>query len=207
MCCSRCRRCCRNVFRVNPPLRSLPTVAPSCYDVSGHPLHRIDTPGRLAVGDGDDSDADRTSKCHPPNENGYWDSSQERVADQISAEEPYLLNPAAGDARPWHQEHLPRLSCGGHCSATAHGGAAISIRPAIDLMGSGQTQSTYKLRTVLHGWWNPPYVRNSYGPPKLLGLAAGLGAYHMTRFCRAFPQRFPSSKTALPRVLLSSGEP
>jgi len=142
------------------------------------------TLGRLAVGD----DAVLSS----PNENEYWDPSQENLVDQISAKEPYILNPA-GDVS------IAVLDFGAKANilrALVRRGAAVTVLPwnydfntirdSFDGLfltnGPGDPQqcwpAAHKLRTTLHEWRKP--IFGICMGHQIIGMAAGLDAYRMT---------------------------
>ena len=142
------------------------------------------TLGRLAVGD----DAVLSS----PNENEYWDPSQENLVDQISAKEPYILNPA-GDVS------IAVLDFGAKANimrSLVRRGAAVTVLPwnydfntirdSFDGLflsnGPGDPQqcwpAAHKLRTTLHEWRKP--IFGICMGHQIIGMAAGLDAYRMT---------------------------
>jgi carbamoyl-phosphate synthase small subunit len=142
------------------------------------------TLGRLAVGD--------DAGLPPPEENEYWDPSQENLVDQISTKEPYILNPT-GDVR------IAVLDFGAKANiqrSLVRRGAAVTVLPwnfdfnairdEFDGLflsnGPGDPQHCWsaaqKLRITLDEWRKP--VFGICMGHQIIGMAAGLDAYRMT---------------------------
>ena len=142
------------------------------------------TLGRIAVGD--------DAASPPPEESEYWDPSQENLVDQISAKEPYVLNPA-GDVR------IAVLDFGAKANimrALVRRGAAVTVLPwnydfniirdRFDGLflsnGPGDPQQCWpaalKLRRTLQEWRKP--IFGICMGHQIIGMAAGLDAYRMT---------------------------
>ncbi|KAH9962051.1 carbamoyl phosphate synthase small subunit [Russula compacta] len=142
------------------------------------------TLGRIAVGD--------DVALPPPQENEYWNPSQENLVDQISTKEPYVLNPG-GDVR------IAVLDFGAKANisrALVRRGAAVTVLPwnydfnairdRFDGLflsnGPGDPQhcwsAAHKLRTTLEEWRKP--IFGICMGHQIIGMAAGLDAYRMT---------------------------
>ncbi|PAV18874.1 carbamoyl-phosphate synthase [Pyrrhoderma noxium] len=142
------------------------------------------TLGRLAVG--------QDASAPAPQENEYWDPSQENLVDQVSTKAPYVLNPN-GDVK------IAVLDFGAKANilrSLVRRNAAITVFPwnfdfntvrdeydgLFLTNGPGDpqkcTEAALNLRRTLNEWDRP--VFGICMGHQVIGIAAGLDAYRMT---------------------------